>query len=348
VQAACRPQDMCEVPLRHDPMVRRVHASFAGTLPNSGRMGSATDGQSASLGRGLRLTTAGRVAAQGFRDPRLRPWDHSPLRPWLGAMARGHQVGCNICGWHGNSFDGVAHSESAVCLRCGSIARDRYLYHCWTTRSRYRRGLGVLETSPRLGSEYRSHMADLVHYVASDYDDRAHRGDRQLDLQDLDLPDASLDVVLTSHVLEHVPDTGLALTNLRRVVAPDGVVFVMVPLLQAHTAPPGEVEYHGDQTLVYWRFGWDFAELAAQAGFATTTLVTSDLKRRALENDPWGHGEAGVGRDSVLEGARERVGSLTVVADEATSAWYGFFPSFFFVVWECRPGRVGAATPPRG
>jgi SAM-dependent methyltransferase len=259
-------------------------------------------------------------------------------------MARGHRVGCNICGWHGDAFDGVAHSESALCPRCGSIARDRFLYHCWTTRSRYRPGLSVLETSPRLGEEYRCHMAELVDYVASDYDDRAHRGDRQLDLQDLDLPDASLDVVLTSHVLEHVPQTGLALSNLHRVVAPDGVVFLMVPLLQGHTAPPVEVEYHGDQTLVYWRFGWDLTELASTAGFAATTLVTSDLKRRALENDPWGHIEAGVDSDAVLEGARERAGSLTVVADEATSAWYGFLPSFFFVVWECRPKRVAATS----
>jgi SAM-dependent methyltransferase len=181
-------------------------------------------------------------------------------------------------------------------------------------------------------------MAGLVTYLASDFDERAHRGQKQLDLQHLDLPDASLDVVLTSHVLEHVPDTGLALSHLRRVVAPDGVVFVMVPLLQAYTAPPVEVEYHGDQTLVYWRFGWDFAELASEAGFAATILVTSDLKRRAQEGDPWGQIEGG---DSAafLEGARQRIGSLSVVADDAASAWYGFLPSFFFVVWECRPAH---------
>jgi SAM-dependent methyltransferase len=190
-------------------------------------------------------------------------------------------------------------------------------------------------------------MNELVDYVASDYDDRAHRGDRQLDLQDLDLPDASLDVVLTSHVLEHVPNTALALSNLHRVVAPDGVVFVMVPLLQGHTAPPVEVEYHGDQTLVYWRFGWDLTELLSQAGFATTTLVTSDLKRRAQENDPWGHIEAGVDSDGVLDGARERSGSLTVVAEESAGAWYGFFPSFFFVVWECRPKNAGSVPGPQ-
>ncbi len=242
---------------------RAVDRGLAETLPKSDRMNPAT-----------RLTTTGRVAARGLRDPRLRPWDRSPLRPWFGAMARGHRVGCNICGWHGDAFDGFAHSESAVCPRCGSIARDRFLYHCWTTRTPYRRRLRLLETSPRLGEEYRSHMAELVNYAASDYDERAHRGDRQLDLQNLDLPDASLDVVLTSHVLEHVPDTALALSNLHRVVVPDGVVFVMVPLLQARTAPPAEVEYHGDQTLVYWRFGWDFARLASDAGFATTTLVT--------------------------------------------------------------------------
>ena len=85
------------------------------------------------------------VARQGI-DPRLR------ARP---AAKRGSQRGawqrvCNICGWHGAAFARPAHSEMADCPHCGSIARDRFLYWCWTHRLQYDREARLLETSPRL------------------------------------------------------------------------------------------------------------------------------------------------------------------------------------------------------
>jgi hypothetical protein len=267
----------------------------------------------------------------------MRPWRRSRLKAAASLLRHGGAASCNICGWHGPAFGGFQHSESATCPRCDSIARDRFLFHCWITRTAFRRGLRVLETSPRLGAEYRERMSRLVDYTASDYDERAHRGAVRLDLQKLDLPDQSLDVILTPHVLEHVPDTSSALREIRRVLAPGGVAFVMVPVPQAVTAPPVQPEYHGDDTLVYWRFGWDFVDLARGAGLRPVTLVTDDLIRRARENDPWGYVGPDVDSNSVLAGAKGRLGELVSVADEQTSQRYGFLPSFFFIVWECRP-----------
>ena len=54
--------------------------------------------------------------------------------------------------------------------------------------------------------------------------------DLKLDVTDLDLADDSFDAVLCSHVLEHVPDDGAAMRELRRVTAPGGFCLVMVPL----------------------------------------------------------------------------------------------------------------------
>jgi SAM-dependent methyltransferase len=286
----------------------------------------------------MTMTTVLRVAARSERDPRLRPWSgHSPLRPMVGAIARRHRCGCNICAWHGTAFIGFAHSESAQCPRCHSISRDRFLYHCWTSRTRYRSGLRLLETSPRrMGDEYQDRMASLTEYLATDYDEWADPDRLDLDLQNLDLPDDSLDVVLTSHVLEHVPDTGRALSELHRVIAPGGVAYVMVPLTAARTAPPATPEFHNDETPVFWRFGWDFADVVAAAGFTVSTLVTADLLSRAQHANGWGYVGPDVDSDSVLDGARQRTDSLTVVADVATSRWFGFDPSFFFVAWECR------------
>jgi SAM-dependent methyltransferase len=241
---------------------------------------------------------------------------------------------CNVCRWTGSAFLGTAHTESANCPQCGSIARDRFLLWCYTSRTGKQRGARIIETSPRLGGEYRAYMQRWFSYRTSDFDLSAHRGDIQLDLQDIDLPDAAVDVVLTPHVLEHVPDTERALSELFRVIAPGGRMYLQVPLLQGLTAPPTEPEFHADNTPVLWRFGWDLTELARAAGFTTTVLVPAEFDRllRGERSVPVGNnGEFDVA--SIVEHARPA--DLTVVADDETSQRMGFDPPFQFATWEC-------------
>jgi SAM-dependent methyltransferase len=53
--------------------------------------------------------------------------------------------------------------------------------------------------------------------------------DLRLDITDMDLPDGSFDLILCSHVLEHVPDDRAAMAELRRVLAPGGLALVLTP-----------------------------------------------------------------------------------------------------------------------
>jgi SAM-dependent methyltransferase len=196
----------------------------------------------------------------------------------------------------------------------------------------------VLETSPRLGELYRRRMAERVAYTASDYDGSAHRATLRLDLQHMALPDASVDVVLTPHVLEHVPDTDRALAELFRVLRPHGRVFLQVPLPQAVTGVPAEPEYHGDRTLVFFRFGWDLADRIREAGFACDALVTCELRDAAAAGaHPWVHDGPDCDVDDLLSGAD--ADAMTVVADAAQARRHGFRPAYQFVTFDCRkPG----------
>jgi Methyltransferase domain len=53
--------------------------------------------------------------------------------------------------------------------------------------------------------------------------------DLRLDISDMDLPEGSFDLILCSHVLEHVPDDRSAMSELRRVLTDGGRALVLVP-----------------------------------------------------------------------------------------------------------------------
>lgn len=255
-------------------------------------------------------------------------WSVEPREP-------GEPYSCNLCGWSGEAFSGGWHSESAQCPTCGSVARDRFLLFCMVktlSPDRYR----VLETSPRLGAAYRSAMARWFDYLASDFDLRGHRAEVRIDLQDIALDDASIDLLLTPHVLEHVPDTDRALAEIRRVLSPGGWMFLQVPVLQGTTARPIEPEFHGDRTPVEWRFGPDLTPRLRDHGFETSLLCTSGLLDIVTSGCPsWPDPvspEFDV--DSVLRALNPR--DLRPVALRSETSRFGFHPSYMFLTWACR------------
>lgn len=271
-----------------------------------------------------------RTTREQETDPRLIAWPSARRASDPDAMDRT----CNVCGWHGAEFARPAHSEMADCPHCRSIARDRFLYWCWTHRVPYDRSQRVLETSPRMDRRYRRHMGKLVAYTASDYDQSAHKAMIKLDLQDMSLPDSSIDVVLTPHVLEHVPDTGRALGELYRVLSPGGSVILMIPMPQGVTAPPKQPEYHGNDTLVYWRFGWDLRDQIDAAGFSVDCLVTERFVDR-IRSKEFDTGWTGPDIDEVDLLSHADPDALTPVADDRDARRYGFEPDLHFIVWHC-------------
>ena len=185
-----------------------------------------------------------------------------------------------------------------------------------------------------MGPDYRRAMDRWFTYTCSDFDQRAHAGTVRIDLQAIDLPDESLDVLLTPHVLEHVPETDTALGEIARVLAPGGRMYLQVPVLQGATAPPTEPEFHGDDTPVFWRFGPDLTSRLRDHGFTTTLLCTEDWQRRVdAGNQDWG---AGTSKEfdvtSLLGGSVAE--DLLSVADDPTAARLGFVPSYMFLTFE--------------
>ncbi|MDZ7733829.1 MAG: class I SAM-dependent methyltransferase [Acidimicrobiia bacterium] len=233
---------------------------------------------------------------------------------------------------------GALPQRVAYCPWCGSVARDRFVYHCFTTRTSPSETRRVLETSPRLGTEYRDVMSKRFDYLCSDYDLGAHRANIHLDLQRLELADRSLDVVLTAHVLEHVPDYKRALRELYRVIRPGGALYLNVPVVAATTTVPSEPEY---QVTTRWCTGgsgstWSTARLSRLA-FAARVLVPEEFRLRVQARDvEWARANGSDAHDAEDMVRNVDPTRLTDAAGVGLSRRLGFMPAYMFVVFEGR------------
>jgi SAM-dependent methyltransferase len=142
---------------------------------------------------------------------------------------RGDNVLCPICGHRFDRFKDDWNRPDALCWRCGSHERHRAQWLVLTgPRGLLRGARSLLHFAPEWALRQRLERVDGLRYVTADLDGSGV--DLSLDLTALDLPDASFDAVLCSHVLEHVEDDAAAMRELARVTAPGGWCLVMVPL----------------------------------------------------------------------------------------------------------------------
>lgn len=120
-------------------------------------------------------------------------------------------------------------------------------------------------------SLYKIIEAAADRYVRADLDPDA--GDIVLNLESIDLPDDSFDVVVASHVLEHVDDKA-ALSEIKRILRPGGRLIAMVPIVEGwdKTYENGDVHTEAERELHFGQYdhvrfyGSDFRDRTRAAG----------------------------------------------------------------------------------
>lgn len=136
---------------------------------------------------------------------------------------------CNVCEYDGR-FRAFGHPPryGAQCPRCLSLERQRLLKLWLTTGGVTMTGKTVLHFAPEPS------VANILRQSAGKYisaDLNPDHADLCLNIEEIDLPDNSVDVAIVSHVLEHVDDRK-ALAELYRIIKPGGFVAVMVPIVE--------------------------------------------------------------------------------------------------------------------
>lgn len=188
---------------------------------------------------------------------------------------------CNICGYSGMfKATGLPPRFDARCPSCESLERHRHQALWVQNNMGHLRGRRILHFAPEpilrklygeLASTYRS--ADIGRRDADLY----------LNLEDMDQPDESWDVIVANHVLEHVDDRK-ALSEIRRVLAPQGLAILSFPVALGFqrtyenpdvTSRAGRELHFGQWDHVRF-YGADAADRIAASGFSVEVFSASE------------------------------------------------------------------------
>jgi SAM-dependent methyltransferase len=161
-------------------------------------------------------------------------------------------------------------------------------------------GGDVLHVAPERGIARRLRSSPGIRYLSVDLD--PSRAMQAADLTGLGFPDGSFDVVICSHVLEHVPDDRAAMRELHRVLRPGGTAYLQHPVDEglAHTIEdvtgeavpsPERLSRFGHEEHLR-TYGRDIRDRLEAAGFSVTVqryaerLPTSVVRRHRLDAMP--------------------------------------------------------------
>jgi SAM-dependent methyltransferase len=217
---------------------------------------------------------------QPYYNRRLR----SIARRVLPLLYMGKSVGCPCCGGTFRKFV-PRWDHDGLCPKCLSLSRHRAMCLFLVDRLGKREGeIRLLHFAPEEGLARKIASLPGVDYVSADMDPQSS-AQLTFDMTDIPMPDASFDVILCSHVLEHVPDDRKAMRELRRVLKPDGVLYSMHPV-EADRAETFEDLSITDPAERQRLFGqWDhvrvyaledFMERLRDAGFEVETETTDE------------------------------------------------------------------------
>jgi SAM-dependent methyltransferase len=192
----------------------------------------------------------------------------------LGRRSAG--VECPCCGGRFRRFEpfGAKIRENALCPECGALERHRlqWLYLRERTNIRSAR-LRLLHFAPEPYLQKLLRALPNLDYVSADL--RSPRADLLTDILALPVASDRFDVVLCSHVLEHVPDDRAAMRELLRVMKPGGWGVIQVPIgpRRETTFEDWSVTSEADRERVFGQldhvriYGTDYYDRLREAGF---------------------------------------------------------------------------------
>jgi SAM-dependent methyltransferase len=193
---------------------------------------------------------------------------------------------CPCCGYVGRfrSFGSDAR-PGAECPACGSLERHRLLRLAVSRGVVSFDGRRILHFAPEEAVTAEVRKARTVAYETADL--VPGRAMVTLDIEHIDRPGEAYDLIICSHVLEHVDDRK-ALAEMFRILAPGGLLVALVPVIEGWPATyeDGSKVSAEERQLYFGQgdhvrlYGADFRDRVRAAGFVLDEF-TADGKDSA-------------------------------------------------------------------
>jgi len=196
----------------------------------------------------------------------------------------GNKVECPVCGGKFRKFLPYGYTkatgrENALCPKCLSLERHRLMWLYLNDETDFfTNDLKVLHIAPEQCFFKRFKALPNLDYTTGDLESPI--ADVHFDVQEIPFEDASFDVVICNHVLEHVDDDAKAMREMYRILKPNGFAILQVPMdtdnpktMEDPTVTdPKERERLYRQKDHVRLYGLDYANRLSNAGFKVNSI----------------------------------------------------------------------------
>ena len=192
----------------------------------------------------------------------------------------------------------------ALCPRCYSTDRERLVYWYINKKSNIlnsSKNIRLLHVAPEKNLQKMLKSFSHIEYISGDLNPLMNC-DIRLDITDMNFEDNFFDVIICSHVLEHIQDDRKVMHELFRVLRPEGFAILQVPISKnaketfedfTITSPEGRERYFGqkDHVRIY---GKDYKKRLESVGFKLDLYnIKKDLNIKEIK-------KFGLNREEIL------------------------------------------------
>jgi SAM-dependent methyltransferase len=205
--------------------------------------------------------------------------------------------GSNKIGLSSVPYSNVRRSRTEP--KCGGMDLVRPSIRDWAYLDCRRRAELIAEQAAKLprhlnnlldvggrGKPYACFFADCVahHYVLDV--EPSHSVDVVGDARHMPFPDASMDVVLITQVLEHIPEPIAVISEIRRVLKPGGTLLLSVPSIFPQHGSPGDYWRYMPQGLQWILRDFHNVTITGEAGTVPSIFLVINVYLQLLTG-PW-------------------------------------------------------------
>ncbi len=239
-------------------------------------------------------------------------WNNVPLRIYerisrfkrkkIEKKFEGDEVACTICHSKYREFGriGVKKRPNAKCHNCGSLERHRLIWKYLCEKELLKAPISLLHFAPEKAFYEIFSSLPNIEYFPCDLDPKKYNSwgkakVSKVDVTNIPYGSGKFDLILCNHVLEHVPDDKLAMSELFRVMKQGGSGIFQVPIdyQRAETyedfsivTPKGRLKAFGQHDHVRW-YGRDYGDRLRRAGFH---VVEDDFVKGFSEKEQYKYG----------------------------------------------------------